>query len=66
MVDKQSSKVIGFEASVGFRIREIDLKKIEKIVNKNQDLFYNESHFFRASALMLAREFDKNGVRKKK
>lgn len=41
--------VIGFEEQIGFKIKTSDRKKIKKIICKNQDKYYNESHFIRCA-----------------
>jgi hypothetical protein len=61
IIRKQNSTVIGFDRQVNFRIRQNDFREITKITNKNQDLFYNESHFIRCAVLKMLREFDSNG-----
>lgn len=58
--------VVGFDVRINARIKEEDAKKISKVVNKNQDLFYNDSHFIRCAVIKYLRDFDNKGVRLKK
>lgn len=53
--------VIGFNDTLNIRLRSDELKKIKKAVNKNRDLFYNNSHFVRASVIIFLRQFDDKG-----
>lgn len=53
--------IIGFEERTTLRIKRDDLKRINKIVRKNQDLFFNESHFIRCAVLNFMRNFDEKG-----
>lgn len=58
--------VINFEKLMSFRIKEIDTNKMTRIVNKNQDVYYNESHFVRCAILELMRKYDNKGRRMQK
>ena len=53
--------IIGFDETVNVRIRREEIKKINKILRKNRDRFYNKSHFVRSSILKYMREFDDKG-----
>ena len=53
------SKPIDFEDQIGFRIKRWDRSKIKAIIKKNQDLYYNESHFIRSAVLQLIRRHGK-------
>lgn len=56
--------VIDFDDTITVRIRADELKKISKVVRVNRDLFYNKSHFVRASVIKYLSEFDKQGNKK--
>ena len=57
--------VIDFDDTISIRIRKDEAKKISKVVRVNRDLFYNKSHFVRASVLRYLAEFDKKGNKKR-
>ena len=57
--------VVFFEEEFHFRIKSDDKVKIQKIVNKNQDLYFNESHLVRCAIIKLLRDYDRNGRRLK-
>jgi len=58
--------VIDFESTLNLRIKNDDKRKIVKVVSKNQDIYFNESHFVRCAILKLLREFEDNGKRIRK
>jgi hypothetical protein len=45
-----------FEESMAFRIKRNERKQIKKIIQKNQDKYYNESHFIRCAINRLIKE----------
>jgi hypothetical protein len=58
--------IVDFEERYTIRIKSVDLKFIKKICDKNQDIYFNESHFIRCAILRLSREYDLNGRRIKR
>lgn len=56
--------VIDFDEVVSFRIRADELKMVRKIVRRNRDLFFNVSHFVRASVIKSIRDYDRKGKKK--
>lgn len=54
-------KVVGFEEHINFMLTYDVRKKIQKVIKANQDVFFNESHFIRASINRNLREFDEKG-----
>ncbi len=57
--------VVFFEDKVDIRIRAEDKIKISLVVNKNQDVFFNESHFVRCAVLKFLRDYDDGGKKRK-
>lgn len=55
--------VIGFDKLLNVRITPDEFSKIKKVVRKNRELFYNTSHFVRASIIKHLRDYDKQGKR---
>ena len=58
--------IIDFESTLHLRIKNVDKRKIVKVVNKNQDIYFNDSHFVRCAILKLLREYDDNGRKLKR
>jgi hypothetical protein len=59
---KQTYKnVVFFEETFHIRIKAEDKIKINKVVDKNQDIFFNDSHFIRCALIRLLRDFDDKG-----
>ena len=63
MRKKYGDNVIGFDETITIRIISEEKEKIKKILKKNRDLYFNESHFVRCSIIKLLREYDNNGRR---
>ena len=53
--------VIGFDKVLNVRITSDEFRKIKKVVRHNRELFYNASHFMRASIIKHLRDYDKKG-----
>jgi len=60
---KFGDNVIGFDETIHIRIIGEEKEKIKKILKKNRDLYFNESHFVRCSIIKLLREFYEDGRR---
>lgn len=54
-------KIIGFDKILNIRITSQEYDLIVKVVKKNNENFYNVSHFVRSSILKNLREYDKKG-----
>ena len=64
MVWNPLDRVVGFDKNISIRITAQEYKAIRRVVRNNRDVFYNLSHFVRASVLKDLRNYDKKGKKK--